>query len=330
MLRQIIITFIIVFFLHVTVHAELSPEQLSFSTLLSSAMVVVNGKVNQVKVENDQYLMHFEIKNSIKGTIDPQTITIISPLANGFYLPDEAYLEKGDTYFLLFLTMINNEWRIVNGVNGVFSTDLKDDIQTVIQAFNENTKSFSKTQIKNIFHDLIHEDIKIKILYDLEKYISKNDVSFLKTLFSDTNEKVKIFSISKFGRFRVESMREEIEHLLQNNDDEEIEFHCLVALGDLGNSKSYKIIIPYLSHLKSSMKRAAIEACGKIKGNEIIKPLKALYKTEQDILNRMSCIDTICQLSNKVAVKETLQFFQSIETNSILLSILKRRLMNIS
>lgn len=91
---------------------------------------------------------------------------------------------------------------------------------------------------------------------------------------------------------------------------------------------SFGKILPFLKHSDQGIRRASIEACGKIKGNEIIQPLKDLYISEEDTLNRLASIEAIVRLSDQAAVKETLLFFKSIEKNPLLLSNLNKTLNN--
>lgn len=65
-------------------------------------------------------------------------------------------------------------------------------------------------------------------------------------------------------------MIRQIEKLLQTSE-REIQFHSIVALGNIGSKKSCDIILPFLSDNEQGHRRVAIETACKIGGIEMLK-----------------------------------------------------------
>ena len=163
------------------------------------------------------------------------------------------------------------------------------------------------------------------MLYDLEDILTYKDATFLSALLDSGQEEFVVFGALLAGRLKIESLRSRIGGLLKSSNDESIKFHCIVGLGNLANPDSRQIVLSYLNHPSPAIRRAAIEAAGKIGGQEIVAPLKATYTSETDIGQRIAIITSISRLSNKEAVKEALQGFLSMESDPLVASILRRQ-----
>lgn len=99
-------------------YAELGPKAFSFSSLIKRSEIIVSGSVTDVIKNQTQYRILFSIDECITNNCNEQSIEIAVPVANGFYIPDESYLEIGQEY-LLFLHSDSSYWSICNKV-GVF------------------------------------------------------------------------------------------------------------------------------------------------------------------------------------------------------------------
>ena len=163
------------------------------------------------------------------------------------------------------------------------------------------------------------------MLYDLEDILTYKGATFLSALLDSGQEEYVVFGALLAGRLKIENLRSRIEGLLKSSNDESIKFHSIVGLGNLANPDSHQFIFSFLKHLSPAIRRAAIEAAGKIGGQEIVAPLKAAYTFETDIGHRIAIITSISRLSNKEAAKEVLQGFQSMESDPLLASILSRK-----
>lgn len=210
MLKFKIISVLGVFIYCTILYAELSPNEFTFSTLFSKSEIIAKGKVKDVKINNYEYQMNFEIHDDIKESGYSQTIDVVSPLVNGFYRPDDSYLEIENEY-VLFLYQDNGKWHTVHGISGVFKAKLVDDVHRIFDAYQKNGDSLSKDLLKNLFFTVTHDEIKTRFLYELKKQISESDIEFLKTLLESDNKHERIFSILELGKLKISSMRLKIE-----------------------------------------------------------------------------------------------------------------------
>jgi len=306
-------------------YAELDESMFSFSNLLSGSDLIVVGIVCDTKIESQQYHINFRIENYIKGKSANNLVDIIVPLANGLNIPDEPYLQK-DNRYLLFLKY-QSQWTVLNRMAGVLNADVETDIHQLFNVYQSNHDIFSKEHsiaLQQVFFTTSSSDVRIRLLYDIEKNLDEKDESFLLSLFNSDNKQLKIFSILQSGRLKIHSMRAKIEQLIKMGTDTDIIFHSIVALGDMGNVESRPLIFDFLYDSDPAMRRVAIEAAGKIGGNEIVEPLKNIYPTEQDFVMRLTIITAVCRLADRNVIKGILEYFQTIETNTLVLSVLER------
>lgn len=332
-MKRVMLLFCLLIFLFYSLnHAELTERAFRFSSLFSNSDLIVVGIVEDVKTEQSAYLMNFKIENCIGESIINDKIEILTPIANGFYIPDEPYLEKNNRY-LLFLIFEENVWKVTNHTAGVLNPELETDVSKIFKSYQTNQNLFSKDYSKllqSLFFSCEKNESKIRLLYDLKQYLTIEDESFLSSLFRSDNNQYQIFSILQCGKLNIESMRTRIENLLKKSSDSVIKFHCIVALGDLKNPESLPLVLNYINSEDQGTRRASIESAGKIRSNNIVQPLKELYLSEKDIGNRLSIITAISRLSDENLVINTLNYFNSIENNSLVSSILINRINSIN
>ena len=164
------------------------------------------------------------------------------------------------------------------------------------------------------------------MLLDLEDLVTIDDEIFISSLINEREEEYKIFGILQSGKNKIESLRNVIENMLKFTNEINIKFHCLVSLGDYKNSNSIDLIISFLNDEKQYIRRAAVEALGKIQDDRIIEPLKNLYFKENDFVDRMAIITSIFKIKNKSEANKTLKFFRKSEENLILKTFLDEKI----
>jgi hypothetical protein len=306
----------------------LDESAFSFSNLFLNSDIIVCGSVEDIKIDSKEYKIIFRIENCITTNFNKNPIEIGVPLSDGFYIPDEPYLKKNNQY-LLFLQFENNGWKIPNKIAGVLDHDLTTDVRKISEKYHANTKLFSKecsTTLQDLFFSMRSKFTKVRLLYDLKNLLGSSDKQFLASLFKLKDKQIRFFSILQLGRLNIESMRAEIENLLQNSADFEIIFHSIVALGDMKNSNSLQLLLQYLNSPEPAIRRAAIAAVGKIRDKKIVIPLKELYPRENDIGQRLAIITAISRLSDLNSVINALRYFQSIEADPLVLSIINKKI----
>jgi len=323
--------FYLILFLSITYSsskAELDESAFSFSNLFIKSNIIAYGSVKDIIITSNEHKIIFEIENCISQNSNIKLIEINVPLSNGFFIPDEPYLEKNNHY-LLFLNNSNNNWTITNKIGGVFNSDFKNDIIKIFEKFNYNKKLFekdNKNDLKNLYFLFKNNLSKSKFLYDLKNILDTSDMPFLVFLFESQDKQAKLFAISQFGILANESMQPAIIELIQNSDDFDIKFHCIAALGNLKKTKNYPILLLSLNDPDPGIRRVAIEALGKLKNIEMINSLKELYPRETDMGQRLAIITAITRLSDLNLVIQALMYFQNIETDPYILSIINNRI----
>jgi hypothetical protein len=302
---------------------DLSEDAYLLSKLLSKSELVVSGYVDNIAINNDNYKFFFIIESVLKGDKIKEA-EVISKLKNGFYLEDEPYLEKNKSY-LLFLRKVNNDWVITNGIAGVYSIDVKDELTKIISVYDKNQKIFTQNyanDLIDLFNSLNSSKLKRILLYDLKKGITKDHSGFIENIFESNEKSFKIIGIQEAGRLKIEFMKGKIENLIQTNNDVELIFYGICALGEYGDENNLNLITPFLSSNDQGIRRVSIEALGKIGGDQIISPLLKLYGEEKDWGNRIAIITSINRLLDRIKVNDTLNLMLKMESNPLVISIL--------
>lgn len=201
----------------------------------------------------------------------------------------------------------------------------------IVRAYQSNPDLFSTQsvgELKNLFFTFEQRDSKTRLLVDLERYLTAEDEHFLATLMESSDDVFVVFSILHSGRLKISALREKIEYMLKNSHNPRITFHCLVSLGAYKSTESLPLVLQYLNSPDPATRRASIEAVGKIGTVGIIEPLMELYSAENDMGQRLAIIEAISwlSLSHSELVSSALRQFQSIESNTLLQSILGREL----
>jgi len=311
--------------------ADTTGHIFAFSGLLSESDLIVTGLIVNVEIDPTTYRMTCGIEECIVGSAQ-EPLEIVSPLANGFYSSDDPYLEQ-DSRYLLFLKHDRDDLVITKRWGGVLNCDQRDDVVRIVQAYDSNPNLFSKeysADLQDLFFAATQEDTRSRLLCDLEYCLTPADEPFLSTLLDSDNQRDNRFSILQCGRLGLESMRPRIEDLLGKTADSQIVFHCIAALGDLGNPDSLELVLGFLGDSEQGIRSAAIEAAGKIGGNVIIQPLSEWYASEQDFGNRLAIITSLSGVSDRNAVADALTYFLSVETDPIVLHALNRELDSLS
>ncbi len=326
-MKKVSITSSIIFILLFSAaYAELSERAFSFSGLLSNSDIIAKGKVISVSSEPYKQIINFQVEQYVKGRISENPIQINVPLAGGLRIPNEPYLEINGTY-LLFLQQNENIFTITNKIAGVFSPDQESDVLTLFEAYQNNNEIFSagySAPLQDLFLLTANDNTKIRLLHDLKRHQTSSDSTFISSLLKSDNTNHKVFAILQSGRLQIESLRLDIENLLQNDGNYNVKFHSIVSLGDYGKSESLNLILENLSDSDPSIRRAAVHAAGKIGGNKIVEPLRKQYPSESDMGQRLSIIEAINRLPDRSIATDVMQYFLSIESNALLVSILEK------
>jgi hypothetical protein len=262
------------------------------------------------------------------GNIGLKIITITEKMNKGFYIPDYAYLHKGKKH-LIFLKIIENEYKITNGLAGVFPFYLQDDILKIINKNTSRNNLFSKESIEyliNLFYEVNSEKIKSILLYDLKNVITKNNNDFIEACFNSNSKGIKIFGIEQAGRTQNLALKSEIEKLIINNNDPEYRFYGIIALRDYGDEGNINLLTSFLNDKKKAIRKVAIEALGNIRSNRIIEPSMKTYKDEDDFVNRITIIESLIKLKDKKIIINSLKELRKMENNQVVLNILDRNI----
>ena len=308
-------------------YTDLFERAYSFSILLKKSDLIIAGTVIDVKIEPDKYIMTFKVDEYIKGK-DEKEIEIVSPLNKGFYLPDDAYIEKGKNA-LLFLYRKGGSIFITNYYGGYLKPEMKSDVEMIFQRYQNNRSLFTldfKNDLKNIFNSFQSIESKRRLLLDLENVLSAADENFILNILGSNNIHIRNFGIIQSGKHQIKNQEIKIKEFLINTDNLSTKLHCLVSLGYYKNPDNLELIQNYFKDDEQSIRRVAAEAIGKIEDEKIIEPLKSLYSKEDDFGNRMTIITAVNKLKNKTLVKNTLRYFENIEYNPFVSSIIRKKI----
>ena len=309
--------------------ADLAPGAYAFSTLIQKSDLIVAGHVSEVNEYPMEYQYTFIIERSVKNPLNRNEIVISVPLANGLTIPIEGYLHKG-TQYLLFLYSDGNVFKITNYSAGVMKEENFSDIDLIFTAFRENSSLFSKAsveELKRIFRNFSSEETRYRLLIDLKNYISVEDDLFLTELLESENERYMIFAVLQIGSQNIKILRPRVIQLLVGPNSSGIKFHCLVALGGLGDIESIDLISSYLNHSNQGMRAAAIQSLGRIGTIEVIDLLKLHYAGENYVGNKVSIITALSRNPNRGEALRALKDLQSVQVPSHVSSFLERKIL---
>ena len=326
-IKILTLSVIILLMFFTTGYTDLSERAFSFSSLLKKSDFIVAGMVIDVKIGPDKYIMTFKVDEYITGN-DAEYINILVPMNNGFYIPDEAYIEKGRKA-LLFLFKKNDSIFITNRYGGYLKIEMKEDVKKIFQKYNTKEKLFSenyKNDLKYLFSSCTNIEIKKRLLYDIKNVLSFDDNLFLSSLLLLDNEEFKTFAILQAGRKKVKSLHNTIRDLLIKSNNLNVKFYSLVALGDYGYKENVDLIIDCLKNEREDLKVAAVESLGKIGDLLIVEPLKSLYLNENDIGIKMRIICSIVRMKNVNTAISELRYIESSEKDSFLKSFINNKI----
>jgi len=159
---------------------------------------------------------------------------------------------------------------------------------------------------------------------NLKNILDSNDSAFLSSLINSEVTQFKLFGILQAGRKKVNSLKNEVVNVLTTTEGLNVKFHCIVALGDYKDGEYLDLIIPFLNSEKQYIRRAAVEALGKIRDKRMIEPLNRLYEKEEDFGNRMAVVTAMYRLSEKSIIENTLNYFKSKENNNLVLQYINK------
>lgn len=307
------------------IFAEISPKDYLFSNLLASADAVVTGKVNSVQSDDNKYEMIFEVEDNLSNDVSQKQINIISKITNGFRLAEEPYLETGKKY-LLFLKKGEHYYSIVNRLAGVLNVSVKDDVVKILNAYKQNKLLFSdkNTNEKIELFDLLYDnDIKTRLLYDMEEGLTENHISFIRSLIMSDIKRNKIFGLKVLANIKGSTEIEKVEELLLSSD-EDMQFHSVVTLGNIGNKETITKLIPFLKSTEQPLRRVAIEAISKIDIDIAFESLREIYEKEVDFGNRVAIIEAVKKAEDKNKLKNVLSYFLTIEYEEFVKKIIEK------
>ncbi|MFC1724963.1 HEAT repeat domain-containing protein [candidate division KSB1 bacterium] len=297
----------------------------NFARLFKDADLIAIGTVKKVDVGKEFHKAVFEIETCIKGNIKKE-IEIKTSLYNGVFKEHEIYLSE-DTEVLLFLKKNNEASFSISSCSGFFSPRCKDDIELLLEQYNSNNNIFSnnhKGELKNIFTYLKNSRIKWMLLNDMQYLLDSDDLEFVSSLLYSSNVAIKIEGIMAAGRLKEESLYQILIDLLQTSNNSRIKYHYIAAISDYGKDDCVDLLIPFLDDQNQNIRRAVIEAAGKIKSEKMIKHLKRIYSGEEDFLDRIAVITSISFMKDKEKVKKTLDELLTFESDNLVKSFIEK------
>lgn len=308
------------------VDADLSFFAFSFSSLFKSADCVVVGEVTGVKNSESAMHMTFDVKETLMGNA-AGTITVSSPLYNGAFLEDQAYLSSGTSY-ILFLSNANG-WTIVNGSAGVLRGDDVADVRIVTAAFSGTPDLFTserKTAQKNLFESLTTKAMKHRLLEGMRGQFDASDVSFLRSLIQSGVPDYQSFAAIQAGLEQIETMRTVIENTCRQTRNPSVKASCYFALAQYGNPESLPLVVSSLDDPVQYVKSSAVFAAGAIGTDDIASPLMNRYEKTGDTVEKMEIISALNGLKNSTLAKQCFLSLKESEANEKLLSMIHNRI----
>ncbi len=246
----------ILFLFSQNVCADLNFFAYSFSSLFKISDCVVSGEVIDIKAEHSSVNMTFEIEETHLGNVSG-TIVISTPLNNGAYLEDQAYLSTGRQY-TLFLEEDNDRWSVSNGIAGVLDIRYSNNINTITSAVKENPVLFLKQNnedLQSLFFKLDTKEVGLRLLEGMRGNLTIADEQFFRVLLQSETSEYQEFAARQAGLARIESMRKTIEEICQITNNPSLISSCLFALAQYGNPESIPFIAPHLDDLVRQNKR---------------------------------------------------------------------------
>jgi len=314
--------------LYVPLLSQTAPEPYAFSRLFADADLVVFGNVASAANNNSNYSFKFVVKEVLYGSDPGSAVSVVSPMSNGFFLPDELYPENSAEY-ILFLKAQGNSYRVASGYAGTMKPAEKEELSTLITAYVSNRGLFTagqKTAYKALFNTISSSAIKNRMLYDLENTLTANDIPFIRSLLRGENTIHKTFALNAAGKLRIEALRTEIETILSSSGNHSVKMHSIISLGNIRNKNSISFIMEYLSSADDPLRRVAVEAAGKIGDSAFLSRLQSMYPNETDIGMKLSIITAVSRMQGKTAVKAALESFHAAETETLAQRIIARKI----
>lgn len=295
----------------------------SFAELFQRSNLVIEGVAGIRGHENNRDKVQFIIEKSHIGNAALGTIDIFEedPI-NSIFLPE------GER-FLVFLSNNNGFWHTVLGNEGIISEQDIPDVVMIIEKFKTNSQLFDADNIndlQDLFLQIQNFNPRLFIWNDIKRNISANDLPFLKILFEMNVEFFTAESILQMGNLKIESMRLEIEQLLQSTNNHLYKFNSIIALGRIGNSDSYDVVKVFLFDGDQGLRAVAIQATGFLGNLDVLDIYIQIYPNEGSFTNRMAMIDAVLFLPPTSKKIDVLKSFQTTETSALVNRILDREI----
>ncbi|MFC1557549.1 HEAT repeat domain-containing protein [candidate division KSB1 bacterium] len=314
---------------HYYCYAELAPRAYSFSSLLPRSDLVVCGTVEETEPLGSQEVARVRITEILYGSATDESIFVAFA---GFGVPDEPNLFVNGE-FVLFLSRNGDYYSVVNNEAGTSNIRERDDIVSVIELYTSTQDLFTpahKTELKELFSVVSSNAVKSRLLWDLEPVLTAEDETFLSNLIQSDVKEHRYFALTLTGRLQIFSLRETIEGIANSQGDPALTFHAIAALGDMKDRNSITTVKSYITSPDDGIRRAAIEAAGKIGDITVLPQLRSGYATEDDFGMRMSIITAVSRLRSSGAatvdtsVLDCLNYFRSRESNQLVVRKLDR------
>lgn len=295
----------------------------SFAELFQRSNLVIEGVAGKRGRENNKNKVRFTNAKSHIGSAALGAINIFEedPMLR-------ISLPEGER-FIVFLTNDRGNWQPVLGNEGIILERDIPDVVTVIQTFKTNPRLFEADNIialQDLFLQVQNLFPRIFIWNDIKRNITANDLPFLITLFEMDAGYFTAESISQMGYLKIESMRPEIELLLQTTGNHLYKFNSIGALGRIGNSESYDNVKDFLLDSDQGLRAAAIQATGFLGNLDVLDLYIQIYPNEGFFVTRMAIIDAVKFLPESDRKVEVLRSFQTTETSALVNRILTREI----
>ncbi|MFC1561651.1 HEAT repeat domain-containing protein [candidate division KSB1 bacterium] len=296
-------------------------DGIPISFLLKNSDLIVEGIVLDVNMSTEFYQLVVSAEKTYLGTGASGNMSVDLPLNS------ERRAVK-DGRYVLFLKNDNGKWSVLYSFNSD-DTVFKSDFENVMQKYVANTDLFSKesiSELKELFFSLNHKDMIHSFLYEIQPFLTADDLPFLQTLFESGNTLYKSFSIRRMGDLKLDSMRTLIEKELASTSNDIIILSCIYSLGHIGNRESYPVLSGHLHSQNTSIQRNAIGAAGLLKEDSALEPLKEIYAQDVSSLTKLAIITAVIRIAENNEIVETLNYFLTIENKPFLVEHLAEKI----
>ena len=256
------------------------------------------------------------------------TITVSSPLYNGAFLEDQAYLGM-DSPYVLFLKKSGNTWEVVNGTAGAMNGEYLADVRIIADEYKNNNALFSEAHIstqESVFTFLATKDAKRRLLEVMKGQFSDADAPFLSTLLLSGEPYLQEYAAQQAGNNKIYAVIHALANVCEQSSDHQVRSGCILALGKLESVAHISLI---QKSLLSSFEREqifAIIALGLIGDSSAIDSLVSVYDKATEDYIKSHIITALSRMKNSDDARSALVRILEEETDKTLITTAKSKI----